>query len=156
MLDKQLLHDTVTDFLKDTSVFPVEISIKPDNNITVTVDSADGVDIDLCVALTRRIEQVFDRDAEDYELEVGSAGITAPFTVPQQYFINVGNPVEILTADSRKLRGTLVEVNPECTEITVEVPTKVKLPERKRPVVENVPQVLAVKDIRRITRHLEF
>ena len=55
------------------------LNITPDNRITVEIDSPTGVDIDECVRLTRAIESRFDRDADDYELEVGSAGLTAPF-----------------------------------------------------------------------------
>ena len=74
------------------------------------IDSPTGVDIDACARITRSIEEAFDRDAEDYELEVGSAGITSDFKVRGQYDKNVGNEVEVLTRDGRKLHGTLVEV----------------------------------------------
>ena len=83
----------------DTDLFLVDISVTPDNNITVEVDSATGVDIDACAAITRAVEAVFDRDAEDYALEVGSAGLTAPMKVRGQYDKNLGNDVEILTRD---------------------------------------------------------
>ena len=38
-----------------------------------------------CVALSKYIEDHLNRDEEDYELEVGSAGLGQPFKVPQQY-----------------------------------------------------------------------
>ncbi|MDE6526082.1 MAG: ribosome assembly cofactor RimP, partial [Muribaculaceae bacterium] len=76
------------------------------------IDSPTGVDIDACARITRSIEQTFDRDTEDYELEVGSAGITSDFKVRGQYDKNVGKEVEILTHDGRKLHATLVEVAP--------------------------------------------
>ena len=36
-------------------------------------------------------------EREDYELEVGSAGIGQPFKVLQQYRIHIGCDVEVLT-----------------------------------------------------------
>ena len=53
--------------------FTVGIDISPDNDITVEIDSDTSVDIDRCVGLTKEIEKEFDRDEEDYRLEVGSA-----------------------------------------------------------------------------------
>ena len=78
-----------------------------DNRIVVEIDSYSSVSIDDCVRLNGIIESHFDRDVEDYELEVGSAGLTSPLRVKAQYDKNVGNPVEVLTNDGRKLKGTL-------------------------------------------------
>ena len=41
--------------------------------------------IEDCVELSKYIEDRLSRDEEDYELEVGSAGLGQPFKVPQQY-----------------------------------------------------------------------
>ena len=76
MIDKQLLIDTIQEAIADTDVFLVEVQVKPDNSIIVELDSDTAVDIDPGADLTRRIEETFDRDVEDYELEVGSAGLT--------------------------------------------------------------------------------
>ena len=103
MIDKELLVKTVEDAINGTELFVVDIAVKPDNNIVVELDSVNGVDIDTCVDITRRIESVFDRDVEDYQLEVGSAGLTSPFKVKSQYVKNIGNDVEVLTRDGRKL-----------------------------------------------------
>lgn len=138
MIDKQLLTETVQNALEGTDAFLVDVRVNPANEIVVEIDSSTGVDIDTCAALTRRIEEVFDRDVEDYQLEVGSAGLTAPFKVRGQYEKNLGNEIEILTADGRKLRGTLVEVA-EDGAFTVEIPVKVKKEGQKRPVVEMQP-----------------
>ena len=145
----------------DTDLFLVDISVTPDNNITVEVDSATGVDIDACAAITRAVEAVFDRDAEDYALEVGSAGLTAPMKVRGQYDKNLGNDVEILTRDGRKLRGTLVEVAPGETgdtdvDFTIETSVKVKAPGAKRPVVKAEPVKLNSNDCKYVKYDLKF
>ena len=156
MIDKNLVAEAVNEFLSESPLFLVDVKVTPDNNVTVTVDSPEGVDIDQCVALSRKIEERFDRDVEDYELEVGSAGLTAPFTVPAQYNMNVGNDVELLNRDGRKLRGVLKEVNADCSQIVVAVPTKVKNEGEKRPHIENIPETIAVADIKKIVRDLKF
>lgn len=156
MIDKNEIAAAVREFIDGTDLFLVSVAVTPDNDITVTVDSSQGVNIDQCVALTRKLEQRFDRDVEDYELEVGSAGVTAPFTVPEQFRMNIGNPVEVLTRDGRKLHATLSAVSDDCSVVTVTVPTKVKEPGQKRPHMEDVPHDIAVADIKTIVRELKF
>ena len=137
MIDKTLLKAAIEEELANTDGFLVSLTTTPDNRITVEIDSPTGVDIDECVRLTRAIEARFDRDVEDYELEVGSAGLTAPFKVRGQYEKNVGRDVVILTTDGRKLHGRLVALG-DGEEMdfpfTVAVEEKVKEPGKKRPV----------------------
>ena len=84
MIDRKELTETVAEAIQMTDAFIVEIRVTPDNMINVEIDSPTGLDIDTCVAVTRAIEARFDRDVEDYELEVGSAGLTSPFKVRGQ------------------------------------------------------------------------
>lgn len=156
MIDRSKLLETVEAAIAGTSLFVVECKVTPDNVVTVTVDSPDGVDIDTCVDISRVIGEVFDREVEDYELEVGSAGITAPFTVPQQYRMNIGNPVEILTADGRKMHAVLKGVSDDNTTISVTVATKVKEPGQKKPKVVEMPLEIPVDNIKRIVREIKF
>ena len=72
-----------------------------------------------------------DREEEDYELEVGSAGIGQPFKVLKQYLIHIGKEVEVLTRDGKKLEGVLKDANEE--NITLTVLKKVKPEGAKRP-----------------------
>jgi ribosome maturation factor RimP len=156
MIDKELLTATVEQAIANTNLFLVEVTVAPDNKLTVTVDSADGVDIDQCVTLTRTIEEKFDREVEDYELEVGSAGVTAPFKVRQQYEMNIGNPVEVLTRDGRKIHATLTAVSDDFTTVTVTAPEKVKEPGAKRPKVVDVEQTINIDNIKSICYEIKF
>ncbi len=154
MIDKKMLTDVVEDAIKDSSLFLVDVQINPGNSIVVEIDSAEGVDIDSCAEITRKIEQAFDRDVEDYELEVGSAGLTSPFKVRGQYEKNIGNEVEVLTCDGRKLKGTLTEVDDET--FTIEVTRKVKEPGAKRPVEVAEPTKLNYSDTKYVKYLIQF
>ncbi len=155
MIDKQLLTQTVLDAIDGTDMFLVDVNVSPANELTVEIDSADGIDIDTCAALTRRIEEVFDRDVEDYELEVGSAGLTSPFKVRGQYLKNIGNDVEVLTRDGRKLQGVLTAVGDD-DSFVVEVPTKVKPEGAKRPVIEQVPHTFTPAECKSVKYVINF
>ena len=154
MIDKEALAKCVEKALEGTDAFLVDVQVAPDNLVRVEIDSQTGVDIDTCAALTRSIEKEFDRDAEDYELEVGSAGLTSPFKVKAQYDKNVGNVVEVLTKNGRKLRGELKEAGSE--SFTIDVEEKVKREGQKRPVIEVRPVTLNYDEVKYTKYLLEF
>ncbi len=144
-----------------TDLFWVDIAISGDNDISVEIDSATGVDIDACAAITRAVEAVFDRDAEDYSLEVGSAGLTSPMKVRGQYDKNVGNDVEVLTRDGRKIHGVLTavaegDIHDTDIDFTVETSVKVKEPGAKRPVIKTEPVELNSKNCKYVKYDLKF
>lgn len=154
MIDKTALTAFIEGRLENTDLYLVDVEVTPANEIRVEIDSDASVDIDRCVELTREIEQEFDRDVEDYELEVGSAGLTSPFKVLRQYEKNIGNEVEVLAADGRKYRGTLREAGPETFTVVCEEKRK---PEgAKRPVVEKVERIFAYGDVKYTKYLLQF
>ena len=110
MIQKEIIEKLVVAKVEGTRYFVVDVRVSTDNNIVVEIDSADGVDIDFCVEISRFIEANFDREVEDYELEVGSAGLTSPFKVLRQWQNSIGKEVEVLDAVSKKHIGIVAEV----------------------------------------------
>ena len=117
MIDKNKVQQCVEEWLQDKDYFLVEVKVDKNNKVTVEIDNKDGVWIDDCCDLSRFIEDHFDRDVEDFELEVGSAGIGQPFKVMQQFENNIGNKVEVLTDENKKLIGILTAASPESITI---------------------------------------
>lgn len=154
MIDKALVSQIAEKALEDSDLFLVDVTVSKDNRIVVEVDSPGYMDVEQCVALSHKIEAELDRDAEDFELEVGSAGLTSPFKVKAQFDKNVGNEVEVLTRDGRKFSGTLVETTDE--GFTVEVPRKVKKEGAKRPVIEMQPEKLSYGDAKSVKYVINF
>lgn len=138
MIDKDLIRQTIEEKLASTDCFLVSLSISGDNQIMVEIDSETSVDLDFCVELTRYIEQHFDRDAEDYSLEIGSYSITKPFVDRRQYRKNIGRKVEVLTEESRKIRGTLVAVNNDDFTLEIEEKELVEGQKRKKLVKKEI------------------
>ena len=103
MIDKNVVEKLVNQWLEEKDYFLVDIEISRDNRIVVEIDHADGVWIEDCVQLSRFIEDNLNRDDEDYELEVGSAGLGQPFKVRQQFINFTGKEVEVLLASGMKL-----------------------------------------------------
>lgn len=136
MIDKNVVRKLVEEWLTGKEYFLVDVEVSPDDRIVVEIDHADGVWIEDCVQLSRFIEDHLSREEEDYELEVGSAGLGQPFKVPQQYMIFVGKEVEVFDADGKKHKGVLKAV--DGNDFTVTVREKVKKEGAKRPVMMDV------------------
>ena len=136
MIAKELLEAIVNEWLAGKEYFLVDITVSKDNAIVVEIDHTDGVWIEDCVELSRFIESRLDRDVEDFELEVGSAGIGQPFKVHQQYVNHLGKEVEVLAGDGKKYRGIIKAADEQTFTLTVN--EKVKKEGAKRPVIEDV------------------
>lgn len=136
MIDKNIVRDLVNQWLEDKEYFLVDVEVSADDKIVVEIDHADGVWIEDCVELSRFIEDHLSRDDEDYELEVGSAGLGQPFKVEQQYLNFIGKDVEVLGVDGKKVKGVLKAVDGR--NFTVSVQEKVKVEGKKRPEMQDI------------------
>ena len=136
MLSKEIIIQAVEQKLTENDCFLIDVQISPSNEIVVEIDSDSAVDLDFCVALSRHVEEVLNRDAEDFSLEVGSYGITKPFAVVRQYAKNIGQNVEILANTGKKLRGKLIEVCPDYFAIETEKLVKVEGKKKKITQIE--------------------
>lgn len=154
MIDKKELQTFIEGKLKDTEYFLTDLKVSPTNEITVEIDSLTPGDIEECVSLTRAIEEAFDRDVEDYELEVGTAGLTSPLKVKRQYEKYVGQDLEVLTTDGRKLHGMLRKVDDE--GIILSIQQKIKKEGVKKPVIESLDLDLPFTQIKKATYDLKF
>ncbi|MEG0453947.1 MAG: ribosome assembly cofactor RimP [Bacteroides sp.] len=146
MIEKRIVCQLVDEWLEGKDYFLVEVTVSPDDKIVVEIDHAEGVWIEDCVELSRYIESKLNREEEDYELEVGSAGIGQPFKVVQQYYNHIGNDVEVLTKAGRKLSGVLKEADEE--KFVVGVQKKVKTEEAKRPKLMEEDETFRYEDIK--------
>ena len=132
MIEKSVLLELINEYLKDSPNYLVEVSIGAGNSITVEIDNDKGVEIEECVALSRYIESKLDRETEDFELTVTSAGLTSPFRTLRQYKKFEGKEVEVLSKNGKKYKGELKSSNE--SGFTIIVTTKVKQEGAKRKV----------------------
>ena len=154
MIDKSIVKKLVDEWLEGKEYFLCDLSISADARIVVEIDHEEGVWIEDCVELSKFIEAGLDREQEDFELEVGSAGIGQPFKVLRQYEIHLGEQVEVLTREGKKFVGELSNVTPE--EFTVTVTQKVKKEGQKRPVMEEVDYTFRYMDVKYTKYVIDF
>ena len=131
MIDKQHIQTSVNEFIKGSGLFLVAVKVSSSNRITILADKNEGITIDECASIHRHIESIFDREVEDYELQVSSPGLDLPFGVIEQYFKNVGRKVEVIDNEGSKLTGILKNVTEGGFELETEVKIKGKTKELK-------------------------
>ena len=154
MIDKNVVKSLAEEWLKDKEYFLVDVEVTPDDRIVVEIDHAGGVWIEDCADLSRYIESRLNRDEEDYELEVGSAGLGQPFKVPQQYVNCIGKEVEVLTADGKKVRGILKSV--DGPKFVVSAKEKVKVEGKKRPQMMDVDHEFDMNEVKYTKYQISF
>lgn len=156
MIEQSVIQSIVQAHIEqhNPDLYIVEVSIHPGNRILVEIGADQGVSIDECVALSKHIESQLDREEEDFELEVGSAGITSAFKVLRQYIGAIGSEVELLRKGGIKERGLLRSANESGVELEVERKIKPEGAKRKQLVLEviqiPVDEVLQTKRIIKI------
>jgi len=151
MIKVSQIESIITDKLNEDDMFVVEILVHSGNKIVVVIDSDNGVPISYCIEISRLIENNFDREDEDFELEVSSAGIGQAFKVKRQYLKNLGRDVEVLENTGRKSAGKLISVNDDDFVVEIEEMIKPEGKKRKelhvRQVTYKYDEVKQVKDI---------
>lgn len=154
MIEKEKVRVLVDQWLEGKEYFLTDLTVSTDARIVVEIDHKEGVWIEDCVELSKFIEANLDREVEDYELEVGSAGIGQPMKVLQQYVNNIGNEVEVLTAAGQKMKGVLTAADEE--GITVTVQKKVKPEGAKRPKLVDEDVRMAYADTKEVKAVIKF
>ncbi len=149
MINKKTVKNLVDSYIGDKDIFLVDIRISTTNKITVLVNKPSGITIDECAAMSRHIESALDRDEEDFELSVSSPGLSEAFRVREQFEMNIGNTVEVVDREGKKVRGVLKNVAGEGFEVDAEKKTGGKKGGKKKETEEvsyNFNEVKSVKE----------
>lgn len=131
---------------RDNGLFIVDLTISAKNVIRLELDKhTGGVTVEDCISVSRNIEHNLDREAEDFELHVSSAGLDKPLRVHAQYVKNIGRGLDILLKSSEKTEGTLTEVTE--TGIVISNTEKRVIEGKKKKETVEVTQQLSFDEI---------
>ena len=146
MINKEIIQTLTEEWLQGNEYFLVDINFAADDRIVIEIDHADGVWIEDCAALSRFLQERLGEELGEYELEVGSAGLGQPFKVAQQYMNHIGDTLEVLQADGKKVQGTLKAV--DAPSFTITVQEKQKQEGKKRPVLVDVDKTYQMDEVK--------
>ena len=108
-------HTNVTDLVNEAlalneSLYLIDLSISESNKIKVTIDGDKGVPLSECIRVSRNVEHNFDREEEDFSLEVSTPDISNPLKVKRQYIKNLNRILKVTTSE-QEMEGVLVEAD---------------------------------------------
>jgi ribosome maturation factor RimP len=126
MITKEQIQTLAESFLEESDKFLVDIKVSKSNSIHISIDGDQGILIEDCIKLSRHIESSLDREAEDFELEVSSAGASQPLKFQRQYPRHKGRSLIVLLADNSKTSGVLTQVTDKGIELQPAAPKKKK------------------------------
>ncbi|MDR2805953.1 MAG: ribosome assembly cofactor RimP [Dysgonamonadaceae bacterium] len=137
-MDKVFVAEITENYLKNSDKYLVDVRLEPGDRVVIEIAGDTPVSIDDCIALTKYIESQLDSDAENYELEVGSIGISQPFKMLRQYRNAMGKEVETLLKTGKKYSGILKTADENGIVLTIQKQIKPEGAKRKMTVEENL------------------
>lgn len=147
MIKKEDIQKLVEDYLNNTDKFIVKISVGQENKINVYIDGDSTVNIDDCVAISRHIESKLDRDIEDYDLSVSSAGVGEPLIHIRQFNNTLDKPIEVLLKEGSKFKALLLGVIDGNIKIAKEIKTKKK---KSKTLNTGEAEIISLDDIKHV------
>ena len=112
------------------ALFLVDLNItdsKGPQKVKILIDSDEGLNIDACAKISRKISAAIEEDelfTKNFVLEVSSPGIDYPLKFKRQYQKNIGRKIKVVCNDLEEIEGKLIAV--ETDSILVGKEEKIK------------------------------
>ena len=144
MLSEQDIRKILEENPEFEKYFVVSVKVTGDNKIMIKADTDSGITIDQCGEISTKLEEILDRDAEDFELEVSSPGLTEPLKIPRQYIKNIGKSVDIVFTDGEKISGVITSADPQSVTVKQTITEKIG-GKRTKTEIENTINFTSIK-----------
>jgi len=124
------IEQLVNDLIGREDLFLVDVLIsggEGNRKIAIYLDGDEGISIDDCTELSRKISDRLDADdmiEGKYVLEVSSHGLERPLKMKRQFQKNIGRDLHVLLTDSSTRDGRLTFIDDHA--ITLDIPKKGK------------------------------
>jgi ribosome maturation factor RimP len=151
MISEKIVRKIIEAELKGSENFLVEVLVRSGNRIHVFIDSDKEVIVDDCVRLSRHLEGKFDRDDEDFDLMVSSAGLDQPFKQIRQYHKYLNRRIEIQVNENEKITAILTDISEE--EIAFK---KLTTKQKSKAAVEGPEERLPLSEIKETKPAVHF
>jgi len=122
---KELITSIIEDELKETDSFLVGIdSNQAETSIRFFIDGFEGVSIQLCSQLSRKISRILDEEYTDDQpirYEISSPGAEEPLVDLRQFHKHVGREIAVELNDDKIIQGELTKVLDDAIRLEVAV-----------------------------------
>jgi ribosome maturation factor RimP len=154
VLDKLHIEEILTDKLIELNVFLVDVQVSAIGKITVLADTEKGISIYELENINRYLNQVLDKENNDFELTVSSPGMDQPFKVIKQYQKNIGKRVGVKLLDGNKIEGILAKISNDGIELQDKV--KIKKAGAKKKEWEEKQTIVLFSNIKETRKIITF
>ena len=122
---KELITSIIEDELKETDSFLVGIdSNQAETSVRFFIDGIEGVSIQLCSQLSRKISRILDEEYTDDQpirYEISSPGAEEPLVDLRQFHKHVGREIAVELNDDKIIQGELTKVLDDAIRLEVAV-----------------------------------
>lgn len=149
MISKKRVMELIDERIAElgNGLFVVSLKISSSNSIVVELDKYEGgVSVNDCISVSRNIEHNLDREEEDFELSVTSAGLDKGLRVFAQYKKNVGREVDVKLHEGDDINGLMIDATEE--QIVVQTTRKEKIEGKKKKEIIVEDHVLPMSNIK--------
>ena len=136
MIVKEQIIELIQDKLIENDCFLVELEIGEGNVISIEIDSYEGVSVTDCIDISKVIDNSLDREVEDFEMNVSSAGLDKPLRVIDQYKKNIGRDVKVVPVDGTVVKGELIDVDEEGVVVGYSYKERIEGRKKKETIVK--------------------
>lgn len=154
MIDPEKLEIIAAQAVKQEKAFLVDLQLEAGQVIRVEADRTGGISLESLSNISRFIEGQFDRDEEDFSLEVTSPGVGTPLKVWEQYPANVGRPVKVYLTDNTELKGDMIKA--EDGKITLQWKERVPKEKGKGKKTVTTAREIDLKEIKQTKLEVRF
>ena len=120
---KELITGIIEEELKETDSFLVGVdSNQAETSIRFFIDGIDGVSIQLCSQLSRKVSRILDEEYTDDQpirYEISSPGAEQPLVDLRQFYKHIGRELEVELTTGEIYNGELIQILDDTIKLSV-------------------------------------
>ncbi len=152
---KNKIERLLEDFLENREdLFLIDLKISANDDVTIILDGDEGVTLQDCLDASRAVEFNMDREAHDFSLQVMSAGLSEPLSMPRQFKKNIGRSLDILLQNDTRIEGELTKVEEDSITLLLRYRKPKEIGKGKIDVEEE--KIIQFQDIKKALVTIKF
>ena len=120
---KELITGIIEEELKETDSFLVGVdSNQAETSIRFFIDGIDGVSIQMCSQLSRKVSRILDEEYTDDQpirYEISSPGAEQPLVDLRQFYKHIGRELEVELTTGEIYNGELIQILDDTIKLSV-------------------------------------
>jgi ribosome maturation factor RimP len=120
---KELITGIIEEELKETDSFLVGVdSNQAETSIRFFIDGIDGVSIQMCSQLSRKVSRILDEEYTDDQpirYEISSPGAEQPLVDLRQFYKHIGRELEVELTTGEIYTGELIQILDDTIKLSV-------------------------------------